>query len=33
VFRADADAFAREDPYVAAGLVTSWRVEPWTVVA
>ncbi len=33
VFRTDAEAFAREDPYVAAGLVTSWRVEPWTVVA
>lgn len=35
VFRdaADAAAFAAEDPYGAAGLVTSWRVEPWTVVA
>jgi uncharacterized protein YciI len=34
VFRdaADAEAFAGEDPYVAAGLVTRWRVEPWTVV-
>ncbi|HZV75508.1 MAG TPA: YciI family protein [Conexibacter sp.] len=29
---ADADAFAAEDPYTAAGLVTSSRVEPWTVV-
>jgi len=28
-----AEAFARADPYVAAGLVTAWRVEPWTVVA
>lgn len=29
---ADAEAFAAEDPYGSAGLVTSWRVEPWTVV-
>jgi len=29
---ADAEAFAAEDPYVAAGLVTSSRVEPWAVV-
>lgn len=29
---ASAEAFAAEDPYVAAGLVTSRRVEPWTVV-
>jgi uncharacterized protein len=29
---ADAEAFVAEDPYVAAGLVTSWRVEPWTIV-
>jgi uncharacterized protein len=29
---ADAEAFAAEDPYVAAGLVTSRRVEPWVVV-
>ncbi|HEU4702477.1 MAG TPA: YciI family protein [Conexibacter sp.] len=29
---ADADAFAAEDPYKAAGLVTSSRVEPWAVV-
>jgi uncharacterized protein YciI len=28
----DADAFAAEDPYAAAGLVTSSRVEPWAVV-
>ncbi len=26
-------AFAAADPYVVAGLVTSWRVEPWNVVA
>jgi uncharacterized protein YciI len=34
VFReaADAEAFAGEDPYVHAGLVTRWHVEPWTVV-
>ena len=29
---ADAEAFAAEDPYGAAGLVTSSRVEPWAVV-
>jgi uncharacterized protein YciI len=35
VFRdaAAAEAFAGVDPYVANGLVTNWRVEPWTVVA
>ena len=27
-----ADAFAQADPYVTNGLVTSWRVEPWTLV-
>jgi uncharacterized protein len=34
VFRdaADAEAFAGQDPYVDAGLVTSRRVEPWNVV-
>ena len=36
VFRApDAspvEAFARNDPYVIHGLVTRWRVRPWTVV-
>ena len=36
VFRGDgpetAERFAREDPYVEAGLVTRWRVRPWTVV-
>ncbi len=30
---ADVEAFVAEDPYVAAGLVTERRVEPWTVVA
>jgi uncharacterized protein len=28
----DAEAFAAEDPYVLAGLVTAQRVEPWAVV-
>lgn len=26
------EAFARSDPYVEAGLVSAWRVEPWNVV-
>jgi uncharacterized protein len=26
------EGFARSDPYVRAGLVTAWRVEPWNVV-
>jgi uncharacterized protein YciI len=26
------EAFARDDPYVRNGLVTSWEVRPWTVV-
>jgi uncharacterized protein len=26
------ERFASEDPYVANGVVTDWRVEPWTVV-
>ncbi|WP_394840906.1 YciI family protein [Pendulispora brunnea] len=25
--------FAREDPYVVSGCVTSWRVREWTTVA
>jgi uncharacterized protein YciI len=29
---ADAETFAAEDPYGAAGLVVSQRVEPWAVV-
>jgi len=37
VFRAESNAvaekFAREDPYVRNGLVTNWKVKPWTVVA
>lgn len=31
----DGDAiagFVRADPYVRAGLVTAWRIEPWNVV-
>ena len=34
VFRSaqDAEAFAGGDPYVEAGLVVRWTVEPWTVV-
>jgi hypothetical protein len=27
-----AERFAREDPYVQRGLVTSWQVKPWNVV-
>jgi uncharacterized protein YciI len=27
-----AETFAATDPYVENGVVTSWRVEPWTVV-
>jgi uncharacterized protein YciI len=37
VFRAPsleiAEAFVRNDPYVKNGLVVSWKVKPWTVVA
>jgi hypothetical protein len=29
---AEAEAFAHADPYVTNGLVTGWRVEPWTLV-
>jgi uncharacterized protein len=29
---AAAEAFARQDPYVRNGLITSWKVRPWTVV-
>jgi uncharacterized protein len=36
VFRTDdaseVEAFARRDPYVTSGLVTSWRVREWAVV-
>jgi uncharacterized protein len=30
--RAVAERFAQADPYVKAGLVTSWSVRPWNVV-
>jgi uncharacterized protein YciI len=37
LFNADSrdavEAFARSDPYVVNGLVTSWRVRPWATVA
>ena len=37
VFRAAspdvAEAFGREDPYVQQGLVITWTVKPWTLVA
>jgi uncharacterized protein YciI len=26
------EEFVREDPYVTAGLVRAWRIEPWTLV-
>ncbi len=26
------EEFVKHDPYVAAGLVTKWRIRPWTVV-
>src|SRR5690348_17294734 len=36
VFRGESasfvEEFARGDPYVREGLVTAWRVRPWTVV-
>lgn len=36
LFRADtpdvAQGFAAADPYVREGLVTTWRVRPWTTV-
>jgi len=36
LFRADdpsvVEAFVRRDPYVANGVVTHWRIRPWTVV-
>ncbi|MCM0080849.1 YciI family protein [Geomonas sp. Red32] len=27
-----AERFAKADPYVTSGLVTKWRVRPWTTV-
>ncbi len=36
VFQADdasvVEAFVAADPYVREGLVTNWRIRPWTVV-
>jgi uncharacterized protein len=36
LFRTDSpaavEAFVAKDPYVASGLVTRWRIRPWTVV-
>jgi uncharacterized protein YciI len=36
VFRAESagevEAFVRADPYVKNGLVTAWKIRPWTVV-
>ncbi len=36
VFRGDspsiAEEFAHNDPYVRAGLIRHWSIEPWTVV-
>ena len=36
VFKGDspdvAKDFAKDDPYVKAGLITEWKVRPWTVV-
>jgi len=29
---ANAEEFAKNDPYVLNGLITEWRVRPWTVV-
>jgi uncharacterized protein YciI len=28
-----AEGFVKKDPYVANGIVTGWRVRPWTVVS
>ncbi len=30
--RSVAEDFAKNDPYVRAGLITEWNVRPWTVV-
>lgn len=30
--REQVEEFVAADPYVTAGLVTSWRIEPWTLV-
>lgn len=28
----DIEAFVADDPYLQAGLITRWRVEPWNLV-
>lgn len=28
----DIEAFVADDPYMQAGLITNWRVEPWNLV-
>ncbi len=37
VFKTDdrsvVEGFVRGDPYVLNGIVTAWRIDPWTVVA
>ena len=30
---AEVERFTAADPYVESGLVTAWRVEPWSVVS
>ena len=30
--RTEVEDFARNDPYVKAGLIVEWSVRPWTVV-
>ncbi len=32
VGREDIERFVGDDPYVQAGLVTAWRLEPWKLV-
>jgi uncharacterized protein YciI len=32
VERGEVEAFVNDDPYVKAGLVRSWRIEPWNLV-
>jgi uncharacterized protein YciI len=32
VERGEIESFVRSDPYVEAGLVRSWRIEPWNLV-
>jgi len=33
VFESGAEEFVARDPYVSSGIVTAWRVEPWSVVS